>query len=247
VNTPPVLPDCVGVGELSQYYAGMLVESRIEEIDRHLLVCEYCRALAEQVADTTQEVVEQDLAAPLPQFSFLPRAVESALGADVFANMQERIERWARIGAELIVRVQLPSPGEVAAFSFEGIADLLAPSSRFNLELASVAVMRGMRGVGQNLAGPILEIPGWGQRRARVTVDFAEGATFISVQIDNVPAEIPAPLAAVQLKDTGQVFVQPMHHTESASGDPAISDLIADFELAVTTQDVLVLIEPLQP
>jgi hypothetical protein len=232
---------------MSRYILGELNNSRIEEIDHHLLECAFCSALSEQVADTTQEFFERDLeVAPSHALSFLTKAVAASLGTETLARLRERIERWIQIGPELMVNVRLPKPGGLAAFSVTGMADMLAPSSEFNLEMASVGVSRGLASADGGLDGPVLEIPGLGKRRARVVVDVTESTTRISVQVDSVPSAIQAPLAAVQLKDTGQAFVQPMRHVESASGNPAISDLIADFNLPMATREVLVLIETLE-
>lgn len=243
----PVRPDCVSVAELSRYFLGELTNSRTEQIDRHLLECEFCSALSEQVADGAQEFFEQALKpAPRDALVFLREAVARSMEASGLANLRERTERWIQIGAELMVAVRLPKLGGLAAFTVAGMSDMLAPGSEFNLEMASVGVNRGLESAERGLDGPVLEIPGLGRRRARVVVEVTERETRISVQVDSVPSAMPAPLAAVQLKDTGQAFVQPMRQVESASGNPAISDLIADFNLPIATREVLVLIEPLE-
>lgn len=237
---------CVTLADLARYFTNALERSRVVEIENHLLECEYCRAFSDQVADIAQGEYEQDLAsAATSGLDFLIEDPESYLGKDLIARLMPRIERWASRGAELTVRVLLPKLGEMASFVVSGMDAMLSPSSAFKPEQASVGAFLGTiesSGEGE-LEGPVLEIPGSGRKRARVVVDIGE-TTRVSVQIDNVPASITAPLVAIRPKAPGQTRIKEMTRVESISGDPRMIDLIVHFDLTEPVLDVLVVVEP---
>jgi hypothetical protein len=248
MNATPVLPGCLTVDELSRYYAGDMSEERIEQIDRHLLECDFCYALAERVADTTREVLEHQLESPATAtLAFLEKASRESLELTAVVDLQDRVQDWIRTGAEIAVRVVLPFAGKVTAFTVSGLEALVGPGSQFNLQEASVGAFLGVGDSATSaLEGPILEIPGVGRRRARVVVDVTE-TTRVSIQLDNLPATIRTPLAAVQVKDDGRTYVKEMMRSESISGDPSLIDVTADFNLPIATREILVLLEPFTP
>ncbi len=245
MNRTPVLPGCLSVDELSRYFAGNMIEDRIEQIDRHLLECAFCHALSERVANETQDLLEGGWDAnPERPLAFLEPASRTAAELSGVPQALDRVHDWIRIGAEFAVRVVLPFADKATAFTVSGLEMLLGPTSQFDLREASVGSFLGVGDSNvSSLEGPVLEIPGEGRRRARVVVDVAE-ATRVSVQVDNVPATIRTPLAAVQIKDSGQTYVKEMTRAENGVGHPGMVDLTADFLLPAATKEVLVLLEP---
>jgi predicted anti-sigma-YlaC factor YlaD len=237
--TDPVRPNCVSAEEIALYFAGEVPQEKHVAIENHLLECEYCCALSEQVADIAQELYEREL-----NLEFLTTTDLSAFGLSNKSAILERIERWIRTGAELAVGLLLPVKGPIS-FMTSGIKDMLSPLSGFSLEQARGATLLGASGTENgNLEGPILEIPGQGRRRARVVVDVG-AVTHVSVQIDSVPAAMVPPLAAVRWNDPPQVLMKEMVRVQSLSGDPSLTDLIAEFDVPETVHEVLVVVEPL--
>jgi hypothetical protein len=241
VNDVP-LASCITAQELAQYFAGALPEARIEQIDQHLLDCIFCFALSEKVADATQDLLEENLLAQeLPALEFLEEAnVASEVSGE--ADIRERIRQWIRIGSELAVGIRLPLHEGVAAFLTSGVKNLLAPSPAFTLSLATAGGTRGSGLATDDLQGPILEVPGTREKRARVVVDLTEG-THVSVQIDALPASFAAPLAAIEMKESGETVIKEMTRVESLTNAAHI-DLIADFDVPPGVQEIIVLIEP---
>ena len=122
---------------------------------------------------------------------------------------------------------------------------MLSPLSNFSLEQAYGPAFLGTTGppAEGDLAGPILEIPGQGQRRARVVVDVG-AVTRVSVQIDSVPAGMTPPLVALRLTEPSRVLMKEMARVPALSGDPALADLVAEFTVP-EAREVLVIVEPL--
>lgn len=237
----PVRPNCVNVEDIALYFAGDAPPEKHLAIESHLLECEYCRALSEQVADMAQQLYEREL---MPVLDFLRTADLSPFALSNRAAILERIERWTRTGAEFAVGLLLPATGLIS-FMISGMKNMLSPLSSFSLEQAHGPAFLGTTGppVEGNLEGPILEIPGQGQRRARVVVDIG-AVTRVSVQIDSVPADMMPPLVALRLTEPPRVLMKEMTRVQNLSGDPAMMDLIAEFDVP-EAREVLVIVEPL--
>lgn len=240
----PVRPDCISPEDIALYFSGDAPPAKHLAIENHLLQCPYCNALAEQVADATQELYEQELARE-PALAFLQDADLSVFGQGNRTAILERIGQWIRTGAELAAGLLLPVSRPIS-FVVSEMGAMLSPHSGFNLAEAHGAAFLGMRGTrgGNDLEGPILEIPGQGERRARVVVDIG-AVTRVSVQIDNVPATMVPPLVALRLGTPPRVLMKEMAKLQTLSGDSSVMDMVAEFEVPEAVREVLVVVEPL--
>lgn len=234
----PVRPNCVSAEDIALYFAGDTSPEKELAIESHLLECEYCHALSEQVADTMQELYEKQF-----ELQFLHDADLSPFRLSHRTGILKRIERWIRAGSEVAAGLLLPAAGPIS-FVISGMKTMLSPLSSFSLEEAHGATLLGTNGEGNELEGPILEIPGQGQRRARLVVDVG-AVTRVSVQIDSVPAAMIPPLVALRLSDPPRVMMKEMGRVQSLSGDSSIVDLIAEFDVPEAVREVLVVVEPL--
>lgn len=235
---PFITPACVTLDDLVRYFTNAMDNQESAKVEGHLIECEHCRVFSDRVADIAQEIYERDL---VRAGSFSLAFLTEIAGLHV-----ERVKRWIHEGAELAVRVLLPQDGGPATFVVSGIDAMLSPSATFSPAEATVGAFLGDIGSAQSnaLEGPVLEIPGVGERRARVVID-AGVTTRVSVQIDNVPRELAAPLAALSPVGIGDTQLKEMTKIEAISGEPDVVDLIADFEVT-DAPDVLVVVEPFE-
>lgn len=222
---------CLTLRELSLYFAGGLDDDAMRRVDLHILDCPFCQALSERVASQAEALIDAESLAARP-LAFLYKAA---------SQNAARIERWVQQGAGLAVGIRLAEKG--FEFIERGLEALTAANAPFRL---AEAVPSNLRGDGPSLSR-VLVIPADGNRNALVVVDPAQRT--IAVQIEDVPANAPLPLAALWIAsdgtDAGQAQVQEMRRLDSSSGDPALCDLLAEFTYPQDAQgDLTLVLEP---
>lgn len=216
---------CLSITTLAEYFADAFSDERCFEIETHLATCATCMALSSRIADQTRASLEADLY-PL---AFLADAV-----APEVAGWAERLRRWMVQGSDLTV--SLADAGSLVASGFER---LLSPSTPFTMESA---LLSGQRRSTTAVPARVLQIPGLSGMSARIVFDPHQRR--LSLQLDNVPRGQRLPLVAIHGLPSGPTVVQATRLIEGLSPDPALMDLIADFDLSTLSEQFLVVLEP---